>query len=167
MQSHPFWSKLTLNFLLNNFSPTFLHGIVVVILPINTIKENIFLKPLKGNTNISGKLSCHQIGVRLHSFFCSVCYNLSKIFSFLSLNVDFIIANSADPYEMTHHVTFYLGFPCPIKYPIREFWYTKGIQRLSISYIRVQKLPCFTTDQIRYSFYCGRFSPFLSNDERV
>ena len=81
--------------------------------------------------------------------------------------MDFIIANSADPYEMTNRVAFHLGLPCSIKYPIRGFWYTKGIQRLSISYIRVQKLSCLTTDQIRYSFYCGRLSPFLSNDVRV
>ena len=33
--------------------------------------------------------------------FCSVCYNLSEIFYFLSLNMDFVIANSADPDEMT------------------------------------------------------------------
>ena len=67
---------------------------------------------------------------------------------------------------MTHRVAFYLSLPCPLKYPIRGFWYTKGIQRLNTLYIRVQKLPRFTTDQIRYSFYSGRLSPFLSNDER-
>ena len=65
--------------------------------------------------------------------FCSVCYNLSEIFSFRSLNMDFVITNSADPDEMTHRVTFHLGLPCSIKYPIRGFWYTKGIQRLNIS----------------------------------
>ena len=80
--------------------------------------------------------------------------------------MDFTIANSVDPYEMTHHVAFHQGVPCSIKYLIRGFWYTKGIQRLNISYIRVLELPCFTTDQIRYSFYCGRLSLFLSNDER-
>ena len=74
---------------------------------------------------------------------------LSEIFSFLSLNMDFVIANSADPDEMTHHVAFHLGLPCSM-----ITWYTKGIQRLIISYIWVQKLPWFTTDQIRYSFYC-------------
>ena len=58
--------------------------------------------------------------------------------------MDFIIANSADPDEMTHCVAFHLGLPCSIKYPIRGF----------------------TTDQIRYSFYCGSLSPFLSNDDR-
>ena len=78
-----------------------------------------------------------------YTYFCSVCYNLSEIFSFLSLNMDFIIANSADPDEMSHRVGFYLGLPCSIKYPIRGFWYTKGIERLSISYIRVQKVGMF------------------------
>ena len=77
--------------------------------------------------------------------------------------MDFVTANSADPDEMTHHVAFHLGFPCAIKYPIR----VSGIQRLNISYIWVQKLACFLTDRIRYSFYCGRLSPFLSNDERI
>ena len=57
--------------------------------------------------------------------------------------MDFIIANSADPDEMTHRVGFHLSLPCSIKYPIRGFWYTKGIQRLSISYIRVQKVGMF------------------------
>ena len=68
--------------------------------------------------------------------------------------MDFVIADSADPDEMTHHVAVHLGLPCSMKYPIRGFWYTKGIQRLITSYSWVQKLPCFTTDQIRYSFYC-------------
>ena len=54
---------------------------------------------------------------------------------FLSLSMDFAITNSADPDKMTHRVAFHLGLPCSIKYPIRGFWYTKGIQRLNISYI--------------------------------
>ena len=97
--------------------------------------------------------------------FCSVCYNLSEIFSFLSLNMDFVIAKSADHDEMAHHVAFHLGLPCSIKYPIRGFWYTKGIQRLNISYIRVQKLSCFTNDQIRFSFFvegCHHFFQMMS-----
>ena len=40
--------------------------------------------------------------------------------------MDFIIANSADPYEMTNRVAFHLGLPCSIKYPIR----VSGIQRV-------------------------------------
>ena len=55
--------------------------------------------------------------------------------------MDFVIANSADPDGMTHCVAFHLGLPYSIKYPIRGFWYTKSIQRLNMSYIRVQKLP--------------------------
>ena len=97
--------------------------------------------------------------------FCSVCYNLSEIFSFLSLNMDFVISNSADPDEMTRRVAFHLGLPGSIKYPIRGLWYTSGIQRLNISYIWVQNWPCFITDQIRYSFYCGRLSPFQSKEK--
>ena len=55
--------------------------------------------------------------------FCSVCYNLSGIFSFLSLNMNFVITDSADLDEMIHCVAFYLGLPCSIKYPIRGVWY--------------------------------------------
>ena len=62
---------------------------------------------------------------------CSVCYNLSEIFSFLSLKMDFVVASSANPDEMTHCVAFLLGLPCAIKYPIMGFCYTKGIQRLT------------------------------------
>ena len=62
--------------------------------------------------------------------FCSVCYNLSEIFSFHSLNMDYVITNSADPDEMTRCVAFHLGLPCSIKHPIRGFWYTKGIHLL-------------------------------------
>ena len=80
--------------------------------------------------------------------------------------MDFVITNSTDPHDMIHRVAFHHGLPCSIENPIRGFWYTKGMQRLNISYIWVQKLPYFTTDQIRYSFYCGGLSPFLSNDER-
>ena len=56
------------------------------------------------------------------------------MFSFLSLNMDFVITNSADTDEMTHRVAFNVHLTCSIKYPIRGFWYTKGIQRLNILY---------------------------------
>ena len=82
LSCNPFWSKLTLNFQLNNFSPAFLLVIVVVILQINTIQQNTFLKPLKGNTNIGEKLSCHQIGVRLHLFFAVYVITWQKYFLF-------------------------------------------------------------------------------------
>ena len=80
--------------------------------------------------------------------FLSVCYNLSEMISFLSLNVDFVIANSADRDEMAHHVAFHLGLPCSIKYPIRGFWYTKGIQRLNISYIGYKS--CHVLQRIKF-----------------
>ena len=152
---NPFWCYITLNFLLNNFSPTILPVIVVVIvLRTDTTEKNIFFKPLRV-TSISVTIKLPPNWCKVTFNFCSVCYNLSEMFSFLSLNMDFVRANSANPDEMTHHVaTFHLGLPCSMKYPIRGFWYTKGIQRLIISHIWVQKLPCFTTDQIRYSFYC-------------
>ena len=54
---------------------------------------------------------------------------------FLSLSMDFAITNIADKDKMTHRVAFHLGLSCSIKYPSRGFWYTKGIQRLTISYI--------------------------------
>ena len=44
--------------------------------------------------------------------------------------MDFAITNSADPDKMTHRVAFHLGLPCSIKYPIRGFWYTKGLTSL-------------------------------------
>ena len=93
--------------------------------------------------------------------FCSVCYNLSEILSFLSLNMDFVIANSADQDEMTHHVAFHLGLPCSIKYPIRGFWYTKRIQRLSSLIFGYKS--CHVLQRIKFVI---AFIVFLSNDER-
>ena len=53
LSCNPFWCDITLNFLLNNFSLIFLPVIVeVIVLRTDTIEKNIFLKPLKGNTNI-------------------------------------------------------------------------------------------------------------------
>ena len=69
--------------------------------------------------------------------YCSVCYNLSEIFSFRSLNMNYVITNSADPDEISHRVAFHLGLPCSIKYPIRGFWYTrvyKGLTSLIFGY---------------------------------
>ena len=45
---------------------------------------------------------------------------------FLSLKVDFVLANSADPDEMLHYVAFHLGCHCLPKYPFRGLWYIKG-----------------------------------------
>ena len=118
---------------------------------------------MKGNTNIAGhKLPPNWCKVTL--YFCFACYNLSGIFSFLSLNIDFV-TNSADPDKMTHGVAFHLGLPCSIKYPIRGFWYTKGIQRLYISYIRFKS--CHVLQRIKFVIAfivegCHRFSQMMS-----
>ena len=42
-------------------------------------------------------------------------------FVFLSLKMDFVLANSADPDEMWHHPTFHLGLGCVQKYSFRCF----------------------------------------------
>ena len=47
--------------------------------------------------------------------------------------MDFVLANSTDPDEMTHRVAFHLGHLCLIKYPIRGLLSTKGKERVNIS----------------------------------
>ena len=51
---------------------------------------------------------------------------ISKKIVFLSLKIDFILANSADRDEMPKYVAFYLGLHCLPKYPFRGFQSTKG-----------------------------------------
>ena len=51
---------------------------------------------------------------------------ISKKIVFLSLKIDFVLVNSADPDEMPHYVAFHLGLHCLSKYPFRGFWSTKG-----------------------------------------
>ena len=43
---------------------------------------------------------------------------------FQSLKIDFVLANSVNPDEMTHYATFHLGFHCLTKYPFMCFWST-------------------------------------------
>ena len=43
---------------------------------------------------------------------------------FLSLKIDFVLANSADPDEMPHYASFHLCLHCLSKYPFRGFWFT-------------------------------------------
>ena len=49
---------------------------------------------------------------------------------FLSLEIDFVLENSADPDEMAHHAAFYQGLTCLPKYPFSgvRFCYTKRIK---------------------------------------
>ena len=49
-----------------------------------------------------------------------------KKYIFLSLKIDFVLANSADPDEMLIYETFHLGLHCLLKYLFRGFQYTKG-----------------------------------------
>ena len=70
------------------------------------------------------------MGVRLHLIFAVYVIICPKYFLLFSLNMDFVIANSSDTDEMTHHVAFHLGLPCSMKYPIRGFCYTKACHLL-------------------------------------
>ena len=44
---------------------------------------------------------------------------LSKNIVSLSLKMDFVLANSAHPYEIPQYVTFHLGLHCLPKYPFK------------------------------------------------
>ena len=46
---------------------------------------------------------------------------------FLSLKIDFALANSVNPDEMPHYAAFNLGFHCLPKYPFR----VSGTQRIN------------------------------------
>ena len=46
----------------------------------------------------------------------------SKNIVFLSLKVDFVLTNSADPDEMPHYAAFQLGLLCLPKYLFMGFW---------------------------------------------
>ena len=45
---------------------------------------------------------------------------------FLSLKINFALANSVVPIERLHHVAFHLALHCLTKYPFRGFWSIKG-----------------------------------------
>ena len=45
---------------------------------------------------------------------------------FLSLQIDSVLTNSADPDEMPPYAAFHLGLPCFPKYQFRGFWSRKG-----------------------------------------
>ena len=49
-----------------------------------------------------------------------------KIIVFISLKIDFVLANSAYPDEMPPYAAFQLGLRCLLKYRFRGFWSTKG-----------------------------------------
>ena len=53
-------------------------------------------------------------------------YNYHKNIIFLSLKMDLVLANSADPDEMLHYAAFHLGLHCLPRYPFRGFWSSMG-----------------------------------------
>ena len=52
---------------------------------------------------------------------------ISKNIEFLSLKIDFVLANSADPDEMPHYAAFHLGLHCLPKYMFLGFLVHKGL----------------------------------------
>ena len=53
-------------------------------------------------------------------------YNLQKNILFLSLKIDLVLANSADPDEMLHYAAFHLDLHGLPKYLFRGFQSTKA-----------------------------------------
>ena len=53
-------------------------------------------------------------------------YNFQNNNLSLSLKIDFVLANSADPDEIPHYAAIHMGISCLSKYPIRVFWFQKG-----------------------------------------
>ena len=45
---------------------------------------------------------------------------------FLSVKINFVLANSADPDEMPHKAAFHQGLHCLPKYLFGDFWSLKG-----------------------------------------
>ena len=62
--------------------------------------------------------------------------------------MDFVIASSTDPDEMTHRVAFHLGLPCSIKYLIR----VSGIQRIykGLTYLIFGYKSCHVLKRIKF-----------------
>ena len=56
-----------------------------------------------------------------------VIHVIPQNIDFLSLKIDFVLANSADPDEMPHYVAFHLGLHCLSKYWFRS----SGPQRVN------------------------------------
>ena len=59
-----------------------------------------------------------------------LCYNFQKTTLFISLKIDFVSANSADPDEMLHYAAFHLGRHCLRKYPLRGTLVRKLVKSL-------------------------------------
>ena len=53
---------------------------------------------------------------------------------FQSLKIIFILAHSADPYEMLHLAAFHQGLHCLPKHPFTAFHYTNGLCVIYLSH---------------------------------
>ena len=51
---------------------------------------------------------------------------LQVIINFLSLKINFVLANSADPDEIPHYATFHFGLHCLPRYLFWGYQSTKG-----------------------------------------
>ena len=80
---------------------------------------------IKFNTVKSGFIFCIIWGV--------MGYNLKK-YIFLSLKIDFVFANNENLDEMPHYAAFHLGLYCLSKYPLKGFWYSRGIKHPMLTY---------------------------------
>ena len=58
-------------------------------------------------------------------------YNFLKN-AFLSLKINFVLENSADPDEMPHYAAFHLGLHCLPKYLLRGFWSSRGKDKVRL-----------------------------------
>ena len=65
--------------------------------------------------------------------------SFQKNIVFLSLKIDFVLANSADPDEMLCFAAFHLGPQCLSKYPLKGFWSKKHSATFQLSLHWLQK----------------------------
>ena len=68
-----------------------------------------------------------------------------KNIEFLSLKINFVLANSVDPDEMQHYVTFHLGLHCLPKF--KGFWYTiKRVKHICAMTREIQQCGILTSE---------------------
>ena len=56
-----------------------------------------------------------------------------------SLKIDFVLANSADSYEMQHYAAFHLDLHCLTKYLFRRLRLTKGLAYFAHNYFKISE----------------------------
>ena len=92
-----------------------------------------------------------EFSIKLHTIYSgwSIVYNeesqgndFTKNILFLSLKMDFVLANSADPDEMPHCVAFHLGLHCLPKYPFRGWSKTAQLLPFFRESIKIKLSDC-------------------------